>query len=712
MGSNQEALSHIYIVLTSKENSNGPCLRAITDKEGYFKISPIQPGEYFLSASSIGYQDYKKRIRITKDPAKFIVKLKEKSFELDDVVITATRTERNLKNVPIPVQVISRKAIEKMQVPTMQDLLEYELPGIEFTNNGGHANINMLGFGGKYILFLIDGERMAGETFDNIDYNRIDMANIEQIEIIKGASSSLYGSNAIGGVINIITKKPSQPLNIEVNSRYGSHNEQNYNIGLSSKQKWGSISINGGYKNLDPYVLKDRVPLKQEFEDGTVEQQNLKETDIAGYKDYNITPKVSINIGSRLRIDAKGGYYFKERNPGGYAASKARDRFYNYSESIKGSYELTKNQHLSISANFDQYDKFDYFKLLKERSKKYQNKQARFGALYSFKIANKHDLVAGIEYFSEDLMTFMFENDGSNASRSAHTYSAFFQQDYVVNKKLTLVGGLRFDCHSQFKEHFSPRISAMYKPTKNITIRAGYSGAFRSPTLKELYTNWFHPNGGGFQIIGNKNMKAEVSNNFNIAAEAVFGRTMISAMTQYSIIDNKINNVWVNNDTTQYVNMGNVKLWSTEAIISHRFNENLFIRGTYAYVHDGLGKNSTIRPHTATFRTDYTIGILKKYNPTVSFSGKFFSGMDTYGTRDINETESTTEISKDNSKEYKIRYRPYITCRLSFNQPLPFNLSLNGGVNNLLNYKPRYYSFYSSISSGRTFYLGLKWKLR
>ena len=708
----RDKLSHVYIELTSKVNPNLARYNSVSNEDGHFEIKSISPGEYILVASSIGYTTYQRAVTVSHKPVELVVELKEKAIELDDIIVTATRTERNLKNVPIPVQVISQKAIEKMQVKTMQDLLEYELPGVEFTNNGGHANINMLGFGGKYILFLIDGERMAGETFDNIDYNRIDMDNVEQIEIIKGASSSLYGSNAIGGVINIITQKPNHPFNIEASTRYGSHNEQNYNLGISSKQKWGSFSINGGYKSLDPILLKDRHPLKQEFENGTIIEQPLKETDIAGYKDYNISPKIRVNIGSKIKIEAKGGFYFKERNPGGAAGRKVRDQYYNYYGCIKGMYAISDNQHLSISANIDQYDKFDYFKLLNEDEKKYKNRQDRVGLLYDLMIAKKHSFVAGTEYFSEDLMTFMFENDGSNASRNAQTYSIFAQQDYAINKKLTLVGGLRFDYHSQFKGHLSPRISAMYKPTNSITIRGGYTGAFRSPTLKELYTNWFHPNGGGFQIIGNENMKAEVSNNFNIAAEASFGRTMITAMTQYSIIDNKIDNIWVNKDTTQYVNMGNVKLWSTEASVSHRFNESFFIKGTYAYVHDDLGKRSTIRPHTATFRTDYTSQFLKNYNPTLSFSAKFFSAMDTYGSQDITDTDNTTGISKDVSEEYKVHYNAYTICRLTLAQPLPYNFSLTAGINNLFDNKPKYFSFYSSISSGRTFYIGLKWKLR
>jgi outer membrane receptor for ferrienterochelin and colicins len=620
--------------------------------------------------------------------------IEEKSFEPDQVVITATRTERNLKNTPVAIQVINNKTIEKMQVSSMRDLLEYELPGIEFTNNGGYANINMLGFGGKYVLFLVDGERMAGETFDNIDYNRIDMENIERIEIIKGASSSLYGSNAVGGVINIITQKPSQPFNVQAATRTGSKNDRNYNFSVNSKQEWGWLSLAGAYKTLDPYLI---IP---------------GESYVAGYTDYNITPKVSFNAGSKLKLEANGGYYFKERNPGGMESKKVRNHFYDYSGGLKGIYSVSDKQHISVSGNYDKYDKYNYYKLLSEKEKTYENGQIRSGALYDLMIAGKHSLVAGVEYFSEALMTYMFESDGTNGNKDAQTYSVFAQQDWMLNDKFTFVGGLRYDYHSRFKGHFSPRLSVMYKPIYKIILRGGYSGGFRSPTLKELYTDWFHPYGGGFQIIGNKDMKAETSNNFNFSAEGAFGRTLVTVMAQYSVIENKINNVWVNNDTTQYVNMGKAKIFSTEFSASHRFNSNLYVKGTYAYVHDDLGKQSTIRPHTMTFRADYTSAFFRKYNPSVSLSGKYFSSMDIYGINDITVTDNESGIYEKVSEEYKVHYEAYSVWRLALTQPLPFNFSLNAGISNLFDYKARFYSFYSSISPGRTFYVGLKWSLK
>lgn len=684
----------------------------LAEQDGTFILKGLGRGKTILNISALGYEEQK----ITVDPQntdqQISISLCKKSVDLDQVVVSATRTERLLKNVPIAIQVVSSKTIEKVQVANFRDLLEYELPGINFTNNGGHSNINVLGFGGKYILFLVDGERMAGESFDNIDYNRIDMDNIERIEIMKGAASSLYGSNAVGGVINIITRKPNKPLELAANSRFASEGELSNGLTIgSSGQQWGYASVSGSVKQRDPYTLKDKEPLIQVFGDGSIKEKPLGETIIAGYKDYNVSAKAGINVTDKLQVEARGGYFFKERNPGGLAGNKARDRYYDYSGGLKAQYRFSENQHLILSGNYDKYNKYDYYRLLKEKEKNYENSQWRAGGIYDQKIGYRHSIVTGFEIFSENLMTFMFESDGSNAKRGAQTYSVYAQEEWKLIDNLTLVTGLRYDYHSKFKDHLSPHLSAMYKMSPHITLRGGYAGGFRSPTLKELYTDWFHPYGGGFQIIGNKNMKPEKSHNFNLSTEISFGKTVITAMGQYSLMDNKVSSIWLNSDTIYYKNMGKAKILGVELSVSHQLTNNVFLNTTYSYVHDDLGKKSIVRPHTATFRLDYTSSFFKKYNPTLSFSGKYFSSINIYGNEDISEIDENTGMTSVLTDEYKVHYEGYSVSRLTYAQPLPWKLTLNAGINNLFDYKAKFSSFYSSISPGRTFYIGLKWKL-
>jgi outer membrane receptor for ferrienterochelin and colicins len=700
-----ESLSFIHVGIS------GTAKGAVSDEEGMFLLKDVPAGNCMLVLSGGGYEKKVMELYVDRNISGLDIRLSATILELDQVVVTGARTERTLKNTPISIQVLSSRLLEKMQVSTFRDVLEYEMPGVGFANNGGYANINMLGFGGKYVLFLIDGERMAGETFDNIDYNRIDMDHIERVEIVKGASSSLYGSNAVGGVINIITKRPREKAELSVTTRYGSHNEQQASLQAGSGQKWGGFLLSGSFKQQNPYLLEDRLPLTQEFADGTIVEQPLSSTYIAGYKDYHISPKFLFDIGKKVNLELKGGYFFQERHPGGMDGKKVRDHFQDYAGGLKFNYKLSEKQHLSLNGHYDRYDKYDFYKLLDEKEKNYENKQFRMSGLYDVTLADKHLVVTGAEYFTENLLTFMFEENGGNGKRDASTASVFSQQEWQLHPRFTFVTGLRYDYHSQFKGHLTPRLSFMYRPADRLTLRLGYAGGFRSPTLKELYTDWFHPYGGGFQIIGNPKMKAEVSNNVNISAELSVGKTLVTAMAQYSALKDKVSSVWLNNDTIQYVNLGDAQIVSTEICVLHQFGNYLSLRATYAYVQDRPEKKSIVRPHTATFRVDYTSSFLKKYNPVVSFSGKIFGGMDIYGTGDVGDSENTSGVSKEETGEYKVHYAPYSIGRLTLAVPLPFHFSLNVGINNLFDYKPRFSSFYSSISPGRTYYIGLKWKL-
>lgn len=325
----------------------------VSNVDGNFRLDNLAKGNYTLVVSAVGYEDA--RVPVTVDshnaPTDILISLCEKSVDLEQLVVTATRTERLLKNVPIQTSMITAKAIDRMQLSNFRDLLEYELPGVEFTNNGGFANINMMGFGGKYVLFLVDGERMAGETFDNIDYNRVDMDNVQQVEIVKGAASSLYGSNAVGGVINVITQKPREAFETGANARYGSNNEQTLRYNIGSRQKWGYANLVASYKSIDPYLLKDIEPETRYFSDGTVVEQPLYQTYIAGYRDFSITPRVGFDLTKNLNIEAKGGYYFKERNAGGLEGSKVSDRYFNYSGGLKLDYKISEKQSLTATIN-------------------------------------------------------------------------------------------------------------------------------------------------------------------------------------------------------------------------------------------------------------------------------------------------------------------------------------------------------------------------
>lgn len=609
-------------------------------------------------------------------------KTKEKETEIKEVVVTATRSQKKLKDIPITVQVVTAEDIKKSQSTDFKTFLENEFSGINFTYDGGSPNINMMGFGGKYVLFLMNGERMAGETFDNIDYDRIDIDNIERIEIIKGASSSLYGSNAIGGVINIITKDSKSPLDINAGYLYDSSRDHKLNLSVGTKQKWGNFSISSFYKMREPYIITDRIPTNGIY----------NELNVAGFTNYGINPKLTFNLGSKIDLSLTPGYYFSERNPGTPAGKIVRDRYYNYNLGLKTNIKFNDNQNLIVSGTFDRYDKYDYFRKIKEKEKKYENEVWRVSSQYNQNLFKKHTLVVGGEVLSEKLLSFMFKNESTGGRENAQTYSAFTQQDWVINPAVTLVTGARMDYHSIFKQYFTFRLSGMYRFDETMTIRAGYSGGFRSPTLKELYTNWFHPWGGGFQLMGNKNLRPETSDNFNISIDFNFKKLNLTFITQYSKIKDKIDRQGNIGDTLRYVNLhGNTDVLSSEVSAIYKLNKNFHFKGSYSYYDIGK-KRSENRPHTLTFKAEY-IPSTKYYIPSIIISGKYLSH---------------TKIYDDNNSSF-VSYAPYSIWRLQLASKLPMGFTLTGGINNIFDYTADKVGFYSTVDIGRTFYLGLKW---
>ena len=609
-------------------------------------------------------------------------KKKEKETEIKEVVVTATRSQKKLKDVPIIVQVVTAEDIKKSQSTDFKTFLENEFSGINFTYGGGSPNINMMGFGGKYVLFLMNGERMAGETFDNIDYDRIDIDNIERIEIIKGASSSLYGSNAIGGVINIITKDSKSPLDINAGYLYDSSRDHKANLSIGRKQKWGNLSISSFYKMREPYIITDRISTGGIY----------NELNVAGFTNYGVNPKLTFNLSPKINFSLTPGYYFSERNPGTPAGEIVRDRYYNYNLGLKTNIKFNDNQNLIVSGTFDRYDKYDYFRKINEKEKKYENEVWRISSQYNQNLFKKHTLVAGGEVLSEKLLSFMFKNESTGGRENAQTYSAFTQQDWVINPAVTIVTGARMDYHSIFKQYFTFRLSGMYKFDETMTIRAGYSGGFRSPTLKELYTNWFHPWGGGFQLMGNKNLRPETSDNFNISIDFNFKKLNLTFITQYSKIKDKINLRGNIGDTLRYVNFhGNTDVLSSEVSAIYKLNRNFHFKGSYSYYDIGK-RRSENRPHTLTFKAEY-IPSAKYYIPSIIISGKYLS---------------RTKIYDDDSSSF-VSYAPYSIWRLQLASKLPLGFTLTGGINNIFGYTADKVGFYSSVDIGRTFYLGLKW---
>ncbi len=298
-------------------------------------------------------------------------------FDLDEVVVTATRVPKLLKDTPVQTRLITRKDIENSDATDIRDLLQQEMPGLEFTyamNQQVHLNFN--GQGGQSVLFLLDGERLAGETMDDVDFSRLNMDNVERIEIVKGASSALYGSNAGGGVINVITRRAAEKWRVTGGARIGKHNDQRYNLSLTLGGKYVKNVLSGNYSSIDNYDVHSKPnPVTRVV------------STIYGNRVWNFSDRLTVTPIESLRITGRAGFFYRQMT----RTEDVPERYRDYSAGLSADWDITAADALSVSYAFDQYDKSDYYRLSHLDVRGYSNVQNSVRALSGVKNVEYRD---------------------------------------------------------------------------------------------------------------------------------------------------------------------------------------------------------------------------------------------------------------------------------------------------------------------------------
>ncbi len=673
-------------------------LGTTTSSGGEFQLAGEFAKDAVLVVSYTGYDRVEIPIQDLDPSEEIIIALTPSFFNLEEVVVTGTRTYRTLKEVPVLTRVISARDIQQNDVVNFRELLELELPGLEFTRMGGLSAINMQGMGGNYILFLIDGERMTGEIRNNVDYNRINMENIERIEVVKGAASTLYGSSAVGGVVNIITKTANRPLQVNLHSRMGGMGENHHGINLGGKHKQWTTHTALSYRNTQSYELQNTSYLERRLEDGTVLTDDvLRITHVDGSLNRTLDQRIQYRPQPGMLAEVKLGYFDNERFNAGMEGERRRDFYKDYNGTARFSWDINTRNRIEASYHYDNYSKYDYFVRLGTRESNYTSILHNPRVMHNARLGQRHELTTGLEYLSEALTTFMFTDDDF---RTTDSYVVFLQDDFKVREGFNIISGLRYDHHSAFGGHLSPKLSAMFK-TGSMTYRGGYAAGYRSPNTRELYTDWDHR--GMFRLVGNAGLIPETSHNFNLSAEYWHEKVNASVVGYFNQVNNKIQNVWnMQQDTAFHRNIDQAKIWGADVNFTWRLADNLSLRTAYAYVNDMSeeeGRNlSATRPHSLVLRGEYRFRLQSTSN-TLSLGMRALSGLTIYNYH--NPTEQYLSVD----------YPGYQTWRASLSSRLPYGLTATATVDNIFGYTASVVTFNSSISPGRLFYFGLSWDI-
>ena len=619
-----------------------------------------------------------------------------RQFDLGEVVVTGTRTPKFLKDTPIQTRVITSRDIEKLDATNIQDLLQQELPGVEFSyamNQQTHLNFS--GFGGQGVLFLVDGERLAGETMDDVDFTRLSMDNVERIEIVKGAASALYGSNATGGVVNIITRKAKQPWTLNLNGRLAKHNEQRYGatFGLDGKRLSNMFTANySGSDNYDVHSAENPVT-------------RIIST-VYGDKTYNFKNQLVWSPMKNLDITGRVGYFFRQTT----RTADLPERYRDFSGGLRLDWTLTADDVLQASYAFDQYDKSDYQKLRKLDIRDYSNVQNSFRLLYNHTFTGGDILTLGSDFMHD----YLFNTNLDGNERKQDSFDFFMQYDWHVSKLLEVVGAVRYDYFSDGNDsRLTPKLNLCYKPLRNLSLRAGYGMGFRAPTLKEKYYNF--DMSGIWIVEGNPNLKSEVSHNFNLSAEYTRGHYNLTASAYYNKVQNKLatSAPYFKSATDKlpylpYTNLDGYSVYGGELGVQTRWNNGLSARATYSYTKEQLPtdkQGNTInnqyipaREHSLNVRLDYDHQFSSAYGILAGISGRVVSGTDNVEYKNYYDvSEGTVSVS----------YPAYTLWKLSLVQRIGKAVKLTAALDNLFNYRPKYYYLNSPVTDGINFQIGL-----
>ncbi len=606
-------------------------------------------------------------------------------FNLDEIVITGTRTPKALKDTPVPTRVITERDLRMADATNIQDLLQQEMPGVEFTYSmNQQTNMNLAGFAGQNVLILLDGERVAGETLENVDFSRLNMNGIARIEIIRGAASALYGSNAAGGVINIISKEAERPFSLDLNGRAGDHHE--WRVG-------GEMGLKGKHVN---NILSVNFDRRSSYNVCLDLKDNCDYRTVYGHRTWNLQDRFTYQPIQALKLMARAGYYFKERlyNP------DTPDRYRGFSGGLRGEWAITSADKLELSYAFDQYDKSDYIKEYSLDVKDYTNVQHSVRGLYSHTFEDGDVLTVGADLMRDYLDTYQF---GPGETHHQYTADAFVQYDWNINRHWEIIGAGRWDYFSDGGDNYATaKVSARYR-LNALSLRGGYAGGFRAPTLKEKYM--VYNMADIFDIYGNKDLKSEKSHNLNLSAEYSWKNFYFTIGGNYNFVLDRITNSSIHYTAerqpyVEYINLKHLNVFGVDATIRARWNCGISGQISYNYTHEesrggGAKQYCPARPHSLNTRWTYTHEWRPNCATEVSVSGRFLS-----------KVSYTSVYMYAPFDEYRVTNPAYTLWKVQLTQSLCSGFSVTVAVDNIFNYAPEVYSYNAPVTLGANLMIG------
>ncbi len=660
----------------------------------------------------------------------------------DSVVVTATRSERKLSNITVPVTIINAKTIQQNGSLRLTDILK-EQTGLTLTSGFG-AGVQLQGLNPDYTIILINGEPLVGRTAGVLDLNRIALGNIKKIEIVKGPSSSLYGSEAMAGVINIITDA-SNLIPLQASLRYGTYNTLDANVNNTMATKTLFYQGFYNYYNTDGYSIRpnsnnrvttpiNRLTTSQQFKynvsDNTTLVFNTRLTD------ENIKSNITVSNGG-VSINSNGNEHNTDIN----LAGTLNHRF---SNTLKTSFRSYLTNYIS-SQDLLTLSGAPYNDLLNHLFQRVENQT-------DWTVSKTLSGIFGAGAVWEGVKSSRY--DSEKVRKNNTIQYGFTQWEWTPINKFIIIGGVRFDQNAQYASAWSPKLSMLYKINPKHKIKLSIGQGFKAPDFRQLYLDFTNAAAGNYsvfgsaeaqKVIGQLNSLGQIGSLFNnfyalksLQPESSTGihlswdwepnqKTFISVQAFRNDIKNLIQVEQVGAYVSgaqifSYLNIGRAFTQGVELETKYQFNQQWSWSGGYQYIVTG-DKDQITQINNGTVYTRDANGYSKKLTlseyvglPNISkhkaqfkinyltTHGLFANFRMVYRSRWAVNNNNGNDVY-DNGDSFAAGY---VSLHTAFGKDYTNGVSLQIGCDNITNYID---PINLSNLPGRTLYASFKYQL-
>lgn len=436
-------------------------------------------------------------------------------IELDEIIVSATRTNSSLDKVSVSSSIISEKQIETSNSNDLSDLLNTTniVQTIDY-GTGSLSSISLRGSTASQVLVLVDGKRLNEARNGGVNLDLIPVSNIKRIEIIRGGQSAIYGADAVGGVVNIITKTPRNS-SVKLSSNLGSYGLQSY--GIEASQRLGSF---GGLLSLSRTTSKSDFPFTNKFGEELIREN-------ADYAKRNAFAKLTWNVSPLAILDISANHFYSDAStPGmmGYYTPNAKEKDKTNDFSLDFKHEITPMASYKIIAyNRDTFMRYinPTYPYPSDDTHKVNSKCAELQLNFFGK--TNYPIIGGVLFLNENV------DSTAVGDRERQTYSGYIQQEISkefsqkILKRISLFPAIRWDHYSDFEAGISPKIGFLASLSDIVNLKMNVGKSYRAPTLNDLY--W----PSSTTTSGNPDLKPEKSNDADIGIQVnLSGKTGIS----------------------------------------------------------------------------------------------------------------------------------------------------------------------------------------